>query len=92
MNISACFNIHEAITSRIRGKDIAPESRVGEFVLVDLKNFPVLVSFFFLLFIIFHFCNRSNAVFGDLISVTSVIFILSYLVRMYVSFPTDILR
>ena len=71
---------------------VAPEKSVAELVTIDLKKLPALVPLFSCKISILHFGSRSYSIFGDLISVTSINCILLYLVRLYVSFPTDALR
>ena len=71
---------------------VAPAFPVGLFVFVDFMKCPILESLYLLLHLIFHFCKKFHPVFRNLISVTSVNCILLYLVRLYVSFPTDTLR
>ena len=66
---------------RIGGCEVAPESPVGLFVMVDFTEFPAFESLFLSLHLILHFCNKSLPIFGNLVSVVSVICILSYLVR-----------
>ena len=77
----------------IRGKVVAPVWLVGEYVTVDFRKLPALVPLFFLCkLLILHFGSRSYRKFGGLTSVTTISDFLSYLVRLYVSFPTDTLR
>ena len=69
------------------GKVVAPEKPVGEFVVVARIKFVVTP----LLFLSFH---RGKRYWPSpcLIIVVSLICLLSYSVRLYVSFPTEILR
>ena len=78
--------------SPIGGRLVAPESPVGLFVLVDRKKFCILPLLFLSLHFIFHRCNRYPPLLGALIIVVTVICILSYLVKLYVSFPTVTFR
>ena len=71
------------------GKFVAPEKPVGEFFIVDFTKIPTFESLFFLLHLIFDFCSKSLPKFRNLFSVVSVVCILSYLVSLYVSFPTE---
>ena len=79
-------------TIPIRGKLVAPKSLVDELVTVGFRILPALLPFFLCIILFLHFVRRSYPTFGDLISVTSISDILSYLVRLYLSFPTDTLR
>ena len=74
------------------GKDVAPHSDLGEFVFVDLKKFCILPLLFMSLHLINQFCNKLPPTFGNCVTVVSVICILSCLVRLYVSFPTETFR
>ena len=76
----------------IGGMLVAPDSLVGEDVIVDFKKLSTFAPLFFCKFLILHLGIKSEPIFGDLISVRSINCILSFLVRLYVSFPTDTLR
>ena len=73
-------------------KDVAPLFDDGELIFVDLINFCILALLFLLLHFTTQFCSNNPPVFGETIFVVSVICILFYLVRLYVSFPTNTLR
>ena len=72
----------------IGGEIVAPLSLVGEFLFVDFIKFDSLPMLFLPLQIILHYGRRYQPLLPDLKTVVSVICILSYLVRLYVSFPT----
>ena len=76
----------------IGGKLSAPESPVSVRVVVDFRKFPTLESILRLLHLIDNFCHKSLLIFGNLSSVVTVNCVLSNLVRLYVSLPTDALR
>ena len=73
----------------IGGRLVAPESPVGELVFVNFINFDNFPLPFLSLHFIFHCCNRYPPVFPAFIIVVSVNCILSYLVKLYVLFPTE---
>ena len=76
----------------IGGMLVDPLLPVGLFVCVNLRKFCILPVLFLSLHLITQFCRRYPPVFGYLIFVVSVFCILSYLVRLYISFPTETLR
>ena len=76
----------------VGGKVVAPVFPVGDFVLVVPINFVILPLLFLLLHIHFQKGNTTDPILPTLITVVSVICILLYLVRLYVSLPTDTLR
>ena len=71
---------------------VAPGSLIGEDVIVVFKKLPTFAPLFLCKFLIFHLDYKQEPLFGYLISVRSINCILSYLVRLYVSFPTETLR
>ena len=74
------------------GKLSDPESPVSVRVVVDFRKFPISESLFRLLNLIDNFCNKSLLILGNFFSVVTVNCVLSYLVRLYVSLPTNTLR
>ena len=76
----------------IGGGLVAPDSPVGLFEFVDLKKFVVFPLLFLSLQIIFQWGRRYPPVVPAFVVVISVNCILSYLVRLNVSIPTDTLR
>ena len=74
------------------GKLVAPLSPVGEFVFVDLIKFDNLPFPFLSLQCITQFCIKQPPLLGAFIIVVSVISILLYFVRQYISSPNDTLR
>ena len=76
----------------IGGRLVAPILLDGLFVFVDRIKFCVLPALFLSLHFILHCCNRYLPLLGVFIIVVSVKCILLYLVRLYVSFPTETLR
>ena len=76
----------------IGGREVAPVRGVGGLVTVDFRKLPALVPLFLCKILILHFGRRSYPINEDLIAVTSINCILSYLVRLYISFPTETLR
>ena len=78
--------------SPIGDKLVAPEWEEGEWVFVVFKKLPILVPPTLYKHLIFHLGKRSWPLFGDLMSEMSNKCIFFYLVKLYISLPTDTLR
>ena len=64
------------------GTLVAPDSFVGEDLIVDFKKLPTFALFFFCKFLNLNLGKKSEPIIGNLISERSTNCILSYLVRL----------
>ena len=76
----------------ISGTLVTSEPPIGLFVFVDLIKFVILPLLFLSIQLIFQYSRTYQPVFPASIVVVSVNCILSNLVRLYISFPTETLR